>query len=119
MRYENLICFCFTSKFFQLFSLNSTSGILSTNKPLDRETKSLYIVPIKVMVNKKVTNTSVTVFVDDEADNGMSVEILEIAVTTTQPLFTGVIPLIYPANADEVYTGQCEKKQLPNLKIEV
>uniref|UniRef100_A0A914YF43 Cadherin n=1 Tax=Panagrolaimus superbus TaxID=310955 RepID=A0A914YF43_9BILA len=105
----------------RFFCLNSSSGILSTSKSFDREKRSLYTIPISAKSSEnEVSNISVNVFIDDEDDNEMSNEKLDIVVSSPKPLFTGIIPWIYPVDVDEVFMPSCTPNEVvPHNMIEV
>ena len=90
-----------------IFSMNSSSGILSLKQSLDRERRSLYSIPIKISDGELSENSTVYVFVDDEDDNEPVFTPLSIWISSDSSLFSGTISGIHPVDADEINVENC------------
>lgn len=101
-----------------IFSMNSSSGILSLKQSLDRERRSLYPIPIKISDGEFFENSTIYVFVDDEDDNDPVFTPISIWISSDNPLFSGTIPEIHPVDADEVNIENCVDQTI-NEKITV
>lgn len=94
----------------QIFAINDTTGIISSSEVLDREKRSLYIVPITVsdlVIHSRQTTVHLRIHIDDQDDNAPETGPRTINLGYLYEIPDMIMLHAFPVDADQVGVYNC------------
>ncbi|VDP11762.1 unnamed protein product [Onchocerca flexuosa] len=94
----------------QIFAINDNTGVVSSLKVLDREKRSLYVVPVMVSdldIPSRVATVYLRIYVDDQDDNAPELEPRIINLGYLREIPDVISMHAFPVDADQVGTYSC------------
>ncbi|OZC11259.1 hypothetical protein X798_01675 [Onchocerca flexuosa] len=93
-----------------IFAINDNTGVVSSLKVLDREKRSLYVVPVMVSdldIPSRVATVYLRIYVDDQDDNAPVLEPRIINLGYLREIPDVISMHAFPVDADQVGTYSC------------